>query len=73
MQKLYQKYTHHVLPWVGQKVTGHGAHYRYLQESIELHPKQQALLEMMQKAGFDYCEFNNMSGGIVALHQGMKL
>jgi demethylmenaquinone methyltransferase/2-methoxy-6-polyprenyl-1,4-benzoquinol methylase len=47
--------------------------YRYLAESIRMHPDQETLKQMMQDAGFERCTFHNMSGGIVALHKGYKL
>jgi demethylmenaquinone methyltransferase/2-methoxy-6-polyprenyl-1,4-benzoquinol methylase len=58
---------------MGKLIAKDDASYRYLAESIRMHPKQEELLAMMQEAGFDRCEYFNLSGGIVALHRGYKL
>jgi len=47
--------------------------YRYLAESIRMHPDQDTLKDMMQQAGFERCDYHNLSGGIVAVHRGYKL
>jgi demethylmenaquinone methyltransferase/2-methoxy-6-polyprenyl-1,4-benzoquinol methylase len=60
------------LPRLGKLVTGDADSYRYLAESIRRHPDQEALQEMIQSAGFDRCDFYNLSHGIVALHRGYK-
>jgi demethylmenaquinone methyltransferase/2-methoxy-6-polyprenyl-1,4-benzoquinol methylase len=61
-----------VLPLLGKFVARDEASYRYLAESIRMHPAQDALLEMMQSAGLEGCRYHNLSGGIVAVHRGYK-
>jgi demethylmenaquinone methyltransferase / 2-methoxy-6-polyprenyl-1,4-benzoquinol methylase len=68
----YDAYSFWILPQLGKLVTGNGDSYRYLVESIRQHPDQETLSLMMQAAGFDRCEFHNLSHGIVALHRGYK-
>ncbi len=70
LQKLYDTYSFNVLPRLGELVAGDGASYRYLAESIRKHPDQQTLLGMMREAGLDNCSYQNLSGGIVAVHRG---
>lgn len=72
LSKLYDLYSFSVLPKIGQAVAGDAESYRYLAESIRMHPDQQTLQGMMEQAGFVRCEFFNMTGGIVALHRGFK-
>jgi demethylmenaquinone methyltransferase/2-methoxy-6-polyprenyl-1,4-benzoquinol methylase len=69
---LYDAYSFRVLPILGRIVARDGASYRYLAESIRMHPGQDALLEMMQAAGLEGCRYHNLSGGIVAVHRGYK-
>lgn len=69
---LYDAYSFRVLPILGRIVARDGASYRYLAESIRMHPGQEALLEMMQAAGLEGCRYHNLSGGIVAVHRGYK-
>jgi len=59
-----------VLPRLGRFIAGDEASYRYLAESIRMHPDQPALRQMMLDAGFDHVDFHNLSAGIVALHVG---
>ena len=73
LKPLYDLYSFSVLPAVGQLVTKDADSYRYLAESIRMHPDQQTLKQMMQDAGFERCDYHNLSGGIVALHRGYKL
>ena len=73
LKSLYDTYSFHVLPWLGRKVAKDEASYRYLAESIRMHPDQETLKGMMQSAGFGRCDYFNLSGGIVALHRGHKL
>jgi demethylmenaquinone methyltransferase/2-methoxy-6-polyprenyl-1,4-benzoquinol methylase len=73
LRPLYDLYSFNVLPVLGRLVTGDAASYRYLAESIRMHPDQETLKDMMVRAGFDRCEYFNLSGGIVALHRGFKL
>ena len=54
-------------------IAGDADSYRYLAESIRMHPDQETLLGMMQDAGFERCRFNNLTGGVVALHIGYKI
>jgi demethylmenaquinone methyltransferase/2-methoxy-6-polyprenyl-1,4-benzoquinol methylase len=60
------------LPNVGKLVANDSESYQYLAESIRMHPDQETLKGMMEDAGFDKCDFHNMTGGIVALHKGLK-
>jgi len=69
---LYDFYSFHIMPIVGRMVVGNGASYRYLAESIRVHPDQERLKGMMEEAGFERCEYFNLSGGIVAVHRGFK-
>ena len=62
-----------ILPALGKLVAGDSASYRYLAESIRMHPDQETLKAMMETAGFERCEYFNLSGGIVALHRGYKI
>jgi len=72
LKSLYDTYSFRVLPLLGKLVARDEASYRYLAESIRVHPNQQALLEMMQSAGLEGCRYHNLSGGIVALHRGYR-
>ena len=73
LSKLYDFYSFTVLPAMGQLVAQDSASYRYLAESIRMHPNQETLKGMMQAVGFERCDYHNMTGGIVALHRGFKL
>lgn len=68
----YDVYSFKVLPVMGRLVANDSASYRYLAESIRMHPDQETLRVMMEDAGFSRCEYFNLSGGIVALHVGYK-
>ena len=70
--KVYDAYSFNVLPWLGKRVTGDEASYRYLAESIRKHPDQETLKQMMQAAGFERVHYFNLAGGIVALHKAYK-
>lgn len=70
--KAYDWYSFKVLPQLGRLVAGDADSYRYLAESIRMHPGQDELKAMMLKAGFGHVDFHNMSGGVVALHVGIK-
>jgi len=72
LSPLYDAYSFSVLPMIGQAVTGDRASYQYLAESIRMHPDQETLKAMMEEAGFERCEYFNLTGGIVALHRGFK-
>lgn len=70
---IYDAYSFRILPWLGKLVANDEASYRYLAESIRMHPDQDTLKDMMQDAGFERCRFHNLTGGVVALHVGYKL
>jgi demethylmenaquinone methyltransferase/2-methoxy-6-polyprenyl-1,4-benzoquinol methylase len=70
--KAYDAYSFRVLPLMGRLVANDSDSYRYLAESIRMHPDQETLKEMMEDAGFSRCEYHNMTGGIVAVHRGVK-
>ena len=72
LAKAYDWYSFKVLPRIGQLVAGDAASYRYLAESIRMHPGQQELKTLMQKSGFGHVDYHNMTGGIAALHVGIK-
>jgi demethylmenaquinone methyltransferase/2-methoxy-6-polyprenyl-1,4-benzoquinol methylase len=72
LRPLYDAYSFHVLPRLGQLVAGDAASYRYLAESIRKHPDQETLLGMMRDAGLEDCRYHNLSGGIVAVHRGYR-
>jgi demethylmenaquinone methyltransferase/2-methoxy-6-polyprenyl-1,4-benzoquinol methylase len=72
LAKMYDRYSFNILPKMGQLVAGDADSYRYLAESIRMHPDQETLKNMMQQAGFLQAEYFNMTGGIVALHRGFK-
>lgn len=72
LQKAYDTYSFRILPGMGKLVAGDSESYRYLAESIRMHPDQETLKSMMTDAGFDDCRFYNMTGGVVALHKGTK-
>jgi demethylmenaquinone methyltransferase/2-methoxy-6-polyprenyl-1,4-benzoquinol methylase len=67
---VYDWYSFNVLPRLGQWIANDGASYRYLAESIRVHPDQEGLKKMMEQAGFDKVEYHNLTAGIVALHIG---
>jgi demethylmenaquinone methyltransferase/2-methoxy-6-polyprenyl-1,4-benzoquinol methylase len=70
LRPLYDAYSFHVLPRLGQLVAGDAESYRYLAESIRKHPDQETLLGMMRDAGLENCSYQNLSGGVVAVHRG---
>ncbi len=70
---LYDAYSFRVLPALGRIVVGDAAPYRYLAESIRMHPDQATLQAMMDEAGFERCRCHNFGAGVVALHRGYKL
>ena len=73
LEKLYDLYSFHILPRMGDLVAKDADSYRYLAESIRMHPDQETLKGMMEQAGFERCDVHNMTGGIVAVHRGFKL
>jgi demethylmenaquinone methyltransferase/2-methoxy-6-polyprenyl-1,4-benzoquinol methylase len=72
LAKPYDWYSFKVLPKLGQWVAGDGASYRYLAESIRMHPDQATLKSMMKSAGFGHVEVHNLVGGVVAVHVGIR-
>ena len=73
LARAYDLYSFSVLPMMGKLVAGDSDSYRYLAESIRMHPDQETLLSMMEQAGFERCSFVNLTGGVVAIHRGYKL
>ena len=73
LAKAYDLYSFRVLPWLGERVAGDAAAYRYLAESIRTHPDQETLATMMRTAGLQEVEYFNFAAGVVALHRGWKL
>ena len=72
LKKPYDWYSFHALPWLGQRIAGDADSYRYLAESIRMHPDQESLRELMEQAGLEDVEYLNMAAGVVALHRGYK-
>jgi demethylmenaquinone methyltransferase / 2-methoxy-6-polyprenyl-1,4-benzoquinol methylase len=72
LEKAYDIYSFKVLPWLGKWVARDEDSYRYLAESIRMHPDQQALKDLMKNNGFAHVDIHNMSAGVVALHVGIK-
>ncbi|WP_205912277.1 bifunctional demethylmenaquinone methyltransferase/2-methoxy-6-polyprenyl-1,4-benzoquinol methylase UbiE [Salinimonas iocasae] len=72
LSKIYDMYSFHILPKMGQVVANDADSYRYLAESIRMHPDQETLKGMFESAGFEQCDYTNLTGGIVALHRGYK-
>ena len=73
LKRPYDMYSFSVLPWLGQKIAGDADSYRYLAESIRLHPDQETLKTMLQVAGLERVDYFNLTGGVAALHTGNKL
>ena len=73
LERLYDLYSFHLLPRMGKVIARDAESYRYLAESIRMHPDQQTLKVMMEDAGFERCDVHNLTGGIVAVHRGFKL
>jgi demethylmenaquinone methyltransferase/2-methoxy-6-polyprenyl-1,4-benzoquinol methylase len=72
LDKLYDLYSFSILPKMGKAIADDEDSYRYLAESIRMHPDQETLKTMMQDAGFENCQVYNLAGGIVAVHRGFK-
>jgi demethylmenaquinone methyltransferase/2-methoxy-6-polyprenyl-1,4-benzoquinol methylase len=72
LKALYDAYSFRFLPMLGKIVAKDEASYRYLAESIRMHPDQEKLLGMMRDAGLEGCRYHNLSGGIVAVHRGYR-
>ena len=73
LEKPYSLYSFRVLPWLGDKVAKDGDAYRYLAESIRMHPDQEGLKRMMEHAGLERVEYFNLAAGVVALHRGYRV
>ena len=72
LQPAYDWYSFKVLPWLGRRIARDEAAYRYLAESIRMHPEQAELKAMMEEAGLEGVEYWNLTAGVVALHRGFK-
>ncbi len=72
LEKAYDWYSFNILPRIGSLVAGDADSYRYLAESIRMHPGQQEVKALMQQAGFGHVDYHNMTAGVVALHVGIK-
>lgn len=72
LEKMYDWYSFKILPHMGKLVAGDADSYRYLAESIRMHPGQEELKTLMKNAGFGHVDFHNLSAGVVALHMGIK-
>ncbi|MGB5716640.1 MAG: bifunctional demethylmenaquinone methyltransferase/2-methoxy-6-polyprenyl-1,4-benzoquinol methylase UbiE [Gammaproteobacteria bacterium] len=72
LKPAYDFYSFTVLPKLGQLIARDAPSYRYLAESIRMHPDQPTLQAMMEQAGFERCDYHNLTGGIVAIHRGYK-
>ncbi len=73
LSPFYDLYSFKVLPWLGSKIAGDADSYRYLAESIRMHPDQETLKGMMEQAGLEKVQYFNLTAGVVALHRGYKI
>ncbi len=73
LSKIYDTYSFKLLPFMGKVIADDAESYRYLAESIRMHPDQETLKDMMSDADFEKCEYFNLTGGVVALHRGYKI
>src|SRR5271170_3381794 len=73
LKPIYDAYSFNVLPVLGKLIAQDAGSYRYLAESIRMHPNQETLLDMLRVAGFGQARYHNLSGGIVAVHRGYKI
>jgi len=73
LKPFYDLYSFKVLPFLGKLIAKDSESYRYLAESIRVHPNQETLLQMLKTVGFERCNYFNLSGGVVAVHRGYKL
>jgi demethylmenaquinone methyltransferase/2-methoxy-6-polyprenyl-1,4-benzoquinol methylase len=73
LEPAYDLYSFRVLPWLGERVAGDAAAYKYLAESIRMHPDQATLARMMESAGLSQVEFFNLAAGVVAVHRGYRI
>jgi demethylmenaquinone methyltransferase/2-methoxy-6-polyprenyl-1,4-benzoquinol methylase len=72
LKPAYDLYSFRVLPWLGERVAGAAAPYRYLAESIRMHPDQATLKDMLEQAGFSEVQVFNLAAGVVAVHRGVR-
>ncbi len=72
LKPIYDAYSFKLLPFIGKMIAQDDDSYRYLAESIRMHPDQMTLRNMMEKVGFEQCSYHNLTGGIVAVHRGHK-
>lgn len=72
LERLYDLYSFKVLPWLGEKVVGDAEPYRYLAESIRMHPDQAALASLLEGSGLERVQYFNLAAGVVALHRGFR-
>jgi demethylmenaquinone methyltransferase/2-methoxy-6-polyprenyl-1,4-benzoquinol methylase len=72
LRPAYDFYSFSILPRLGRLIAKDADSYRYLAESIRMHPNQQTLKGMLERAGFERCDVHNLAGGIVAIHSGYK-
>ena len=73
IEKPYKVFLKNFVPLLGKYVANDEKSYKYLAESIEMHPSQQSLIEVMELSQFKNCKYNNMSFGIVSIHKGYKI
>jgi demethylmenaquinone methyltransferase/2-methoxy-6-polyprenyl-1,4-benzoquinol methylase len=73
LEPLYDAYSFKILPWLGERVTGDADSYRYLAESIRMHPDPETLATLMRDSGFGVVRYSTHTAGVVALHQAVKL
>ena len=73
LRPIYEAYSFRVLPWLGERVADDADSYRYLAESIRMHPDPRALEQMMREAGLERCTHTRLSAGVVAVHRGVRL
>jgi demethylmenaquinone methyltransferase/2-methoxy-6-polyprenyl-1,4-benzoquinol methylase len=73
LERAYDFYSFRVLPWLGKQVAGDAAAYRYLAESIRMHPDQPTLAGMLERAGLSRVEVFNLAAGVVAVHRGYRI
>ena len=73
LERPYDLYSFKLLPWLGEEIAGDAAAYRYLAESIRMHPDQQSLAAMLERAGLAEVEYFNLSAGVAVVHRGVKL
>ena len=73
LRRLYDDYSFRIIPWLGKVILDDEASYRYLVESIRVHPDQETLKSMIEQAGFSRVNYYNLTGGIVAVHRAYKL